>query len=52
MDVLKGQDIEVTFPDKILKGKALGINHDGALKVSYEGKEILCHSGDVSIRRG
>ena len=52
MDVLKGQDIEVSFPDKKLKGRALGINHDGALKVSYEGKEILCHSGDVSIRRG
>ncbi len=52
MDVLKGQNIEVTFADKILTGKALGINHDGALRVSHEGKEILCHSGEVSIRRG
>ena len=52
MDILKGQNIEVTFPDKILTGKALGINHDGALRVSHNGNEVLCHSGEVSIRRG
>lgn len=52
MDVLKDQDIEVTFADKIISGKALGINDDGALLVRHEGKDIICHSGEVSIRRG
>lgn len=52
MDILKGKNIEVHFPDKVLSGKALGIDHSGALRVSANGKEILCHSGEVSIRRG
>lgn len=52
MDVLKGQAIEVHFPDKVIQGKALGINQDGALRISHKGKEIICHSGEVSIRRG
>jgi len=52
MDVLKGQNIDVIFADKTLSGKALGINRDGALRVHHDGKEILCHSGEVSIRRG
>lgn len=52
MDVLKGQNIEVTFVDKIISGKALGINREGALLVRHDGKDIVCHSGDVSIRRG
>lgn len=52
MDVLKGQTIEVHFPDKILVGKASGINYDGALRVQHNGKETICHSGEVSIRRG
>lgn len=51
MDVLKGEEIEVHFPDTVIQGKALGINQDGALKVLYENKEIICHSGEVSIRR-
>lgn len=52
MDVLKGQNIEVTFADKTIYGTAIGINREGALRVLHEGKEIICHSGDVSIRRG
>lgn len=52
MDVLKGQAIEVYFPDKTIVGTASGINHDGALRVQHKGKEIICHSGEVSIRRG
>ncbi len=52
MDVLNGKEIEVHFADKVIHGKALGINSDGALKVLHENKEIVCHSGDVSIRRG
>ena len=52
MDILKGQNIEVTFADKIISGKALGINRDGALLVRHDGKDLVCHSGDVSIRRG
>ena len=51
MDVLKGEEIEVHFADKIIQGKALGINQDGALIVLHQGKELLCHSGEVSIRR-
>lgn len=52
MDVLKEQPIEVTFPDKVLVGTANGINHDGALRLQNNGQEIICHSGEVSIRRG
>ena len=51
MDVLKDEEIEVHFADKIIQGKALGINQDGALIVLHQGKELLCHSGEVSIRR-
>lgn len=51
MDVLKGEEIEVHFADKVIQGKALGINPDGALRVLYQGKELVCHSGEVSIRR-
>lgn len=52
MDILKNQNIEVSFTDKVICGEALGINKDGALLVRHEGKEIVCHSGDVSIRPG
>lgn len=52
MDVLKNQNIEVVFADKTICGTAIGINREGALRVLHEGKEIVCHSGDVSIRRG
>lgn len=52
MDVLKNQNIEVVFADKTIYGTAIGINREGALRVQLrEGKEIVCHSGDVSIRR-
>ena len=51
LDELKGEEISVHFADKVIYGKALGINPDGALKVLHENKEIVCHSGDVSIRR-
>ena len=52
MDVLKNQNIEVRFADKTIYGKGLGINQDGALLVRHNGKNIICHSGDVSIRPG
>jgi len=52
MDILRDQQIEITFTDKTLSGKALGINSDGALRVEHDGKEIVCHSGEVSIRPG
>lgn len=51
MDVLRDEEIEIQFADKVIHGKALGINSDGALKVLHNNKEIVCHSGDVSIRR-
>ncbi len=52
MDILKGQNIEITFADKIISGEALGIDRDGALRLRHEGKEFVCHSGEVSVRRG
>lgn len=51
MDVLKGREIEIQYADKLIQGTALGINPDGALKVLHNNKELLCHSGDVSIRQ-
>lgn len=50
MDVLKGKDVNLHLADKVIQGKALGINQDGALKVLYENKEHIFHSGEVSIR--
>lgn len=52
MDILKDQEVEVIFPDKVIEGIAQGIRQDGALRVQSQGKEIICHSGEVSIRRG
>ena len=52
MDILKNKNVEVRFADKVIYGEALGINKDGALLVRHEGKELVCHSGDVSIRPG
>lgn len=52
MDILKDQNVEVVFADKTVCGTAIGINSEGALRVLHDGKEIICHSGDVSIRRG
>ncbi|MCK4864672.1 MAG: bifunctional biotin--[acetyl-CoA-carboxylase] ligase/biotin operon repressor BirA [Gammaproteobacteria bacterium] len=52
MDILKEQNVDVIFADKKISGKALGINRDGALIVHHDGKDIVCHSGDVSIRPG
>lgn len=52
MDVLRGQQIEIHFPDKVIEGEALGINKDGALRIRHNGHEMICHSGEVSIRRG
>lgn len=52
MDILKNKSVEVSFADKVICGEALGINKDGALLVRHKGKDIVCHSGDVSIRPG
>ena len=52
MDILKGQKIEVSFVDSVILGEARGITNDGALLVKHNGKDIVCHSGDVSIRPG
>lgn len=51
IDILKGKEIEVVFVDKTITGKALGVNKEGVLRVEHEGHELLCHSGEVSIRR-
>ena len=52
LDILKGELVEVIFPDNIVEGVALGITPEGALRVQHQGKEMICHSGEVSIRRG
>ncbi|MCW8988760.1 MAG: bifunctional biotin--[acetyl-CoA-carboxylase] ligase/biotin operon repressor BirA [Gammaproteobacteria bacterium] len=52
MDVLKGQAIEVHLANDIVVGTALGINSAGALRLQANGKEMIFHSGEVSIRRG
>lgn len=51
MDILKGEMVDVHFADKVITAKANGINESGALKVLHDGKEVICHSADVSIRR-
>jgi len=51
MDILKNKEVEVLFADKVIQGKALGITKEGALRLLRGNKEIICHSGDVSIRR-
>ena len=50
MDILKGKNIEISFADKTIKGVGQGINQEGALLVRHKGKDIVCYSGDVSIR--
>lgn len=50
LDILKNKNIEVRFADKTINGKGRGINRDGALLVRHNGKELICHSGDVSVR--
>lgn len=51
MDILKGNSVDVHFADKVITALAMGINESGALKVLHNNKEVICHSGDVSIRR-
>lgn len=51
MDVLKNKEVDVLLADRTIHGTALGINSDGALKVRHNNKEIICHSGEVSVRR-
>lgn len=51
LDMLKGQQVDVLFADRVIEAKALGINQDGSLRLLHKGKEIDCHSGEVSIRR-
>ena len=50
LDILKNKNIEVRFADETIRGKGLGISRDGALLVRHNGKELICHSGDVSVR--
>ena len=51
LDILKGNMVDVHFADKVITAMAMGINESGALKVLHNNKEVICHSGDVSIRR-
>lgn len=51
LDVLHNQEVEVTLADQIIRGRAMGINTDGSLRVEHNGEMIVCHSGEVSLRR-
>ncbi len=51
LDVLKGQQVDVHYADKVISGVAQGINAQGALRVLHNNQELICHSGEVSIRR-
>ncbi len=51
LDMLYGENVEVCYADRTITGKAMGITEQGALKVHHRDREILCYSGDVSIRR-
>jgi len=51
MDILKDNMVEVVLPDKVIHGRANGITEMGALRVLVDGKEMIYHSGEVSIRR-
>lgn len=52
LDALNGQNVAVTLADGALRGVALGLAGDGALRVRLEsGDERAFHSGEVSVRR-
>ena len=50
LDILKGQQVDVHYADKVISGVAQGINAQGALRVLHNNQELICHSGEVSIR--
>jgi len=50
-DVLAGHEVRLEQGGKILQGKALGIDTDGALKIRINGEVRRYVSGDVSLRR-
>lgn len=50
LDDLAGREVEVHSPGKPVRGIALGVAHDGALRVRTPGGERTFLSGEVSVR--
>ena len=51
LSLIIGRDVEIISSDKILKGKAISIDRQGALILkNSQGKEVKILSGDVSLR--
>lgn len=49
-DALVGRDVDIHLDGEVLRGRALGVDIDGALRVSIDGTERNFHGGDVSVR--
>lgn len=50
-DDLVGRPVEVDAPEGPVRGTALGVAMDGALRVRTGGRERAFHSGEVSVRQ-
>jgi len=51
LSLVIGRDVEIISPDEIIRGKAIAIDHDGALILQNStGDVIKILSGDVSLR--
>ncbi len=51
-DLMLGQQVEIRSASQCHRGKHLGIDTNGALKLQIDGAERLFHAGEVSLRRG
>jgi BirA family biotin operon repressor/biotin-[acetyl-CoA-carboxylase] ligase len=50
-DLVKDRQVSVLLPDgTALSGQALGIDSEGAMRVSTRGGEVRCLAGEVSLR--
>jgi BirA family biotin operon repressor/biotin-[acetyl-CoA-carboxylase] ligase len=51
LSLVIGRDVEIISPDEVIKGKAMAIDHEGALILKNNlGEEVKIMSGDVSLR--
>jgi BirA family transcriptional regulator, biotin operon repressor / biotin---[acetyl-CoA-carboxylase] ligase len=51
LSLVIGKDVEIISPDEVIRGRAIAIDHKGALILKNAlGKEIKILSGDVSLR--
>ncbi|MEO6696479.1 MAG: bifunctional biotin--[acetyl-CoA-carboxylase] ligase/biotin operon repressor BirA [Gammaproteobacteria bacterium] len=50
LDLLKDKDVTVQLADRVISGRAQGVNPQGALLVAHGGVTRAYHSGEVSVR--